>query len=337
MALRSGKLETTGNGRSGSARGSQFVGYFGPVLDALRQLGDSGSPTEVADQVAKNLNLPDSILNEVIPSGASRYRNQIQWARHYLLRAGMIGSTRRGIWTLTDLGRRTTLNPEQAQNVFADVSKRYYEGRQKSKSENQSNEADSDPSSIGNKPPNSDIQATVAGQEESLAPKDESEASSDAIGGAVTYREQLLERIRGLTPSGFERLSQRLLRESGFSQVEVTGKSGDDGLDGSGTLSLNKLVSIRVLFQCKKYRGSVGSEVVRNFRGAMQGRADYGLILTTGSFTVGARREASRDGVSPIELIDGERLIDLMKDLQLGLTPVQTFMVDEAFFQGFID
>ena len=337
MARRSGKLETTGNGRSDSARGSQFVGYFGPVLDALRQLGDSGSPTEVADRVSKNLNLPDSILNELIPSGESRYRDQIKWARHYLLRAGMIGSSRRGIWTLTDLGRRTTLNPEQAQNVSADVRKRYYEGRQKAKSENQSNEADFDPSSIENKPPNSDIQATVASQEESLAPKDESEDFSEAIVGAGTYREQLLERIRGLKPSGFERLSQRLLRESGFSEVNVTGKSGDGGIDGSGTLSLNKLVSIRVLFQCKKYHGSVGPGAVRDFRGAMQGRAEYGLILTTGSFTADARREASRDGVSPIELIDGERLIDLMKDLQLGLIPVQTFTVDEAFFQGFID
>ena len=229
------------------------------------------------------------------------------------------------------------MNPEQAQNVSADVRKRYHEGRQKAKSENQSNETDSNRSFIENNPPNSDIQAMVASQEESLAPEDESEDSSEAIGGAGTYREQLLERIRSLAPSGFERLTQRLLRESGFSQVEVTGKSGDGGIDGSGTLSLNKLVSIRVLFQCKKYRGSVGSEAVRNFRGAMQGRADYGLILTTGTFTADARREASRDGVSPIELIDGERLIDLMKDLQLGLTPVQTFMVDEAFFQGFIN
>ena len=219
MARRIGKPETTGNGRSDSTGGSQFVRYFGPVLDALRQLGDSGSPTEVADRVSKNLNLPDTTLNELIPSGESRYRNQIQWARHYLLRAGMIGSSRRGIWTLTDLGRRTTLNPEQAQNVSADVRKRYHEGRKKAKSENQSNETDSDPSSIENKPPNSDIQAMVASQEETLAPEDESGDSSEAIGGAGTYREQLLERIRGLKPSGFERLSQRLLRESGFSEV----------------------------------------------------------------------------------------------------------------------
>ena len=331
------KPQPIGNRRTNSSKGSQFVGYFGPVLDALRQLGDSGSPTEVADRVSKNLNLPDSVLNELISSGESRYRNQIQWARHYLFRAGMIESSRRGIWTLTDLGRHTTLNPEQAQNVFNGVLKRYYAVRQRAKSEAQSNQAGSDTALVESKPFNVDVEATAVLQEASLAPNDESENSSDSIIGAGTYRDQLLAHIRDLKPSGFERLTQRLLRESGFSQVEVTGKSGDGGIDGSGTLTLNKLVSIRVLFQCKKYRGSVGSEAVRNFRGAMQGRADYGLILTTGSFTADARREASRDGVSPIELIDGERLIDLMKELQLGLIPVQTFTVDDAFFRAFIE
>ena len=335
MARRIGSSGVHGNGRSEVAKGSQFVGYFGPVLDALRQLGDSGSPSEVADTVARNLKLPDAILNELVPSGESRYRNQIQWARYYLSQAGLIGSSRRGVWTLTDKGRRTTLNADQAQEVFADVLKRYMMIRQLAKSQNPIGEVGSRSSSIENKQPSLGTEATVVQQEESLAPKDETEDSSETIGGRVTYRELLLERIRGLRPSGFERLTQRLLRESGFSQVEVTGKSGDGGIDGSGTLSLNKLISIRVLFQCKKYRGSVGSEAVRNFRGAMQGRADYGLILTTGSFTADARREASRDGVSPIELIDGERLIDLMKDLQLGLKPVQTFIIDETFFQNF--
>jgi len=141
--------------------------------------------------------------------------------------------------------------------------------------------------------------------------------------------------IRSLSPSGFERLTQRILRESGFSHVEVTGKSGDGGIDGSGTLSLNKLISIRALFQCKKYQGAVSASHVRDFRGAMQGRADYGLIITTGYFTADAGREASRDGVTTIELIDGVKLVALLENLHLGVRPVQTFEVDEAFFDGF--
>jgi restriction system protein len=122
---------------------------------------------------------------------------------------------------------------------------------------------------------------------------------------------------------------------SGFSHVEVTGKPGDGGIDGNGTLSLNKLISIRALFQCKKYRGSVSVQHVRNFQGAMAGRAEYGLIITTGYFTAEARREATRDGAPTVELIDGIKLVALLEDLQLGVRPVQIFEVDKAFFDAF--
>ncbi|MDE2391306.1 MAG: restriction endonuclease, partial [Rhodospirillales bacterium] len=149
------------------------------------------------------------------------------------------------------------------------------------------------------------------------------------------YRSQLVELMRQLPPAGFERLSQRLLREAGFSQVVVTGKSNDGGIDGHGTLQVNPLVSFKVLFQCKRYANSVSSPDIRNFRGAMAGRADKGIIITTGTFTAEALREASRDGVPPIELIDGERLIDLLERLELGLKPVQTYAIDESFFNEF--
>jgi restriction system protein len=138
-----------------------------------------------------------------------------------------------------------------------------------------------------------------------------------------------------LPPSGFEQFSQRLLREAGFTQVVVTGSSGDGGIDGHGTLQVNPLVSFKVLFQCKRYSKSVVPSQVRDFRGAMAGRADKGIIITTGTFTAEARREASRDGVPPIELIDGEKLVDMMEELELGLKPVKAYEIDEAFFQQF--
>ncbi len=138
-----------------------------------------------------------------------------------------------------------------------------------------------------------------------------------------------------LSPAGFERLSQRLLREAGFIQVVVTGRSGDGGIDGHGTLQVNPLVSFKVLFQCKRYKGSVSPSQVCDFRRAMQGRADKGIIITTGSFTAEARREASRDGVPPIELIDGEKLIEMFKQLEFGLKPVKAYEVDESFFEEF--
>ena len=145
----------------------------------------------------------------------------------------------------------------------------------------------------------------------------------------------MLQRVQTIDPAAFERLCQRLLRESGFTRVEVTGKSGDGGIDGAGVLRMN-LISFQVLFQCKRWKGPVGSEVVRNFRGAMQGRADKGLIITTGTFTADARKEASRDGAPAIDLIDGELLCLLLKDHKLGVNvetrTVENMTLDEKFF-----
>ncbi|WP_207775467.1 restriction endonuclease [Thalassobacter stenotrophicus] len=122
-----------------------------------------------------------------------------------------------------------------------------------------------------------------------------------------------------IEPDAFERLSQRLLRESGFTKVEVRGKTGDGGIDGVGVLRVN-LVSFQVYFQCKRWKGSVGSREIRDFRGALQGRADKGLFITTGTFTAQASDEATRDGAIAIDLIDGERLCDLLKENGLGVT-----------------
>lgn len=153
----------------------------------------------------------------------------------------------------------------------------------------------------------------------------------------VDYRSQVLQIVRTISPAGFERLCQRLLRESGFETVTVTGRSGDGGIDGTGTLQINPFVSFNVLFQCKRYVGSVSPSQVRDFRGAMQGRADKGLILTTGTFTVEAKREARRDGAPPIELVDGDELIRLFESLEFGLTARTTYDVDEEFFSQYAE
>lgn len=153
--------------------------------------------------------------------------------------------------------------------------------------------------------------------------------------GLERLQRDVLGVLLALPPAGFERLSQRLLREAGFTQVIVTGQSGDGGIDGFGTLQVNPLVSFKVLFQCKRYAKSVPPSQVRDFRGAMSGRADKGIIITTGSFTAEARREATRDGAPPIELIDGEKLLDMLEKLELGLKAVTTYEVEHAFFNEF--
>jgi restriction system protein len=149
------------------------------------------------------------------------------------------------------------------------------------------------------------------------------------------HRTKLLGIIKSLSPAGFERLSQRLLRESGFQSVLVTGRSGDGGIDGIGILQVNPFVSFNVLFQCKRYQGAVTPSQVRDFRGAMMGRTDKGIIITTGTFTLDAKKEARRDGVPPIELVDGELLVQMFERLEMGLIPRTTYDIDEKFFDDF--
>lgn len=151
-----------------------------------------------------------------------------------------------------------------------------------------------------------------------------------------TWREDLLRTLLRMDPDAFERLVQRILRESGFIQVQVTGRSGDGGIDGKGIMRLGGLLSFHVIFQCKRYKGSVSPSQVRDFRGAMVGRADKGLLITTGNFTKDAVREATRDGAPAIDLIDGELLVDKLRSLDLGvrteLVQVEKVEVDHNWF-----
>jgi restriction system protein len=146
----------------------------------------------------------------------------------------------------------------------------------------------------------------------------QTEANGDTHDIQTDWRDELLDVLRKMAPAAFERLSKRLLRESGFVKVEVTGKAGDGGIDGTGILQLS-LMSFHVLFQCKRYQGSVPPREIRDFRGAMMGRTDKGLFVTTGTFTAEARKEATRDGAPPIDLIDGVSLCDKLKELRLGV------------------
>lgn len=138
-----------------------------------------------------------------------------------------------------------------------------------------------------------------------------------------------------LTPAAFERLIQRILRETGFVQVEVTGRTGDGGIDGKGIAKINGILSFRIVFQCKRYKGAVSAGEIRDFRGAMQGRADKGLFITTGYFTRDALKEATRDGAIAIDLVDGEKLAEKLKELGLGvrIEKVENIVVDEDWFK----
>ncbi len=282
--------------------GTQFLHHFGPLLDALRALGGSATPDEATDKVAELIGATEAQLNETLPSGGHRFKNQVAWARFYLKCEGLLDSSKRGVWSLTDKGVNTHLTYADAQEIFR-----------------------------------SQVQINAAKRRKSKANTPDDTVSPDEvdISAPSNYREQLLELIMEIHFSGFERLCQRLLREAGFQQVSVTGRSGDNGIDGEGILEVNPFVTFKVLFQCKRYKGSVGAPVIRDFRGAMLGRAEKGIILTTGSFTQDAKREARRDGAPPVELVDGDKLVEMFEKLELGLTARTTFDIDQKFFDEF--
>ncbi len=284
-------------------RGPQFVQFFQPVLAALLNLGGSGQPSEVKEVIAEKLHIPESEQGEQIASGASRFSKNVDWARFYLAKAGYIDASRRGVWSLTEIGRGIKLSSAEALKLFQDIHQTFSVERRK--------------------------------QRAKLSKSDAVDISDEIPDEENDHRIILMKKLMSLPPDGFERLCQRLLRESGFESVAVTGRSGDGGLDGIGVLQVNAFVSFKVLFQCKRYSGSVSPSQVRDFRGAMMGRADKGIILTTGTFTSDAKKEAVRDGVPPIELVDGEKLLDMFETLELGLKPKKAFDVDERFFDDF--
>ena len=271
-----------------------------PVLRALRALGGSGSIEEIYDKVVDQEGLSDDVLavsHDPERSTQTEVAYRLAWARTYLKKYGLLENSARGIWALTP--KASGVEKVHPPDVVRAV------------------------------------RGSVKVNEEST--KAEKEVEREAI--AEEEWKQKLYRLltQSLSPAAFERLVQRLLRESGFTQVEVTGRTGDGGIDGRGIARVHGLLSFHVLFQCKRYRGTVSPSEIRDFRGAMVGRTDKGLFITTGTFTPAAVKEAQRDGAPAIDLINGDDLADKLRELKLGVSTqvVEVVSVDEKWFEAF--
>jgi restriction system protein len=280
---------------------TEFVTYMPRVLNALRAMGGAAKPRDVYDWIAKEIKLPEEKRLERDAKGNVHFQNQVQWARQHLFWGGLIDGSQRNKWALTTEGANTQLNLETSEQIV-----------QKNKERVQSRPA---------RRPRQVPQAVE--QEELSEPPEEAEEN------------KVLAVLQELPPAGFEHFCKRLLYECGLERVQVTGGSHDRGIDGNGLLRLNPFVTVKVGFQCKRYRDAVGGAAVREFRGAIQGKAEKGIFITTGYFTHEAEQEANRDGGSVIELVDGERLVEIMESRQLGVRRRETFDVDHAFFKQF--
>lgn len=220
----------------------------------------------------------------------------------------MIDTEQRGVWVLTELGRDTSLSHEQAYDLFKAVREAFPRGQVSNRKEKT---------------------AQVAQDDDASAPDETTYFNQDDI------QEQLVEALRSISDKGFEELCARLLRHISFENVNVTGQRGDQGVDGEGHLMINRFVRTKVMFQCKRYIGSVGPDKIRDFRGAIQGRAERGIFLTTGTFTKGARDEAARENAVAIELVDIDRLLDLMIEEELGVRETKALVIEPGFFDPY--
>ena len=268
-----------------------------PLMTALVNLGGSGSIDEIYEAVLELEKLDEEtlgILHNPEKSSQTEIGYRLAWARTYLKKAGYLENSSRGVWALTDKAKQAPkIDSRKIVNYVRSLDKK--------------------------------ISQDTADASDPAASVDESPEE------ILAWREKLHHiLIEEMSPEAFERLTQRMLRESGFVHVEVTGRTGDGGIDGKGIARINGLMSFHIAFQCKKYKGSVGAPEIRNFRGAIVGRADRGMFITTGNFTKAAIEEANRDGAAPIDLVDGDQLADKLKELALG---IKTELVEKVTVQ----
>jgi len=278
----------------------KYEDLFNPTIQALKNLGGSASISEIEDEVSKVLNLSDEEINDIHKESRTKLSYRLAWARTYLKNAGLLENSKRGVWVLTQKG-------DQIGKVDKEKIKRITREKldEKEKTESKSTES-----------------GTI----------DDPDSETDEF----TWQDELLNIIKNIDPTSFEKLCQRMLRELGFKNVEVTRKTNDGGIDGRGILRLGGVMSFHIMFQAKRYSNTVSSSVVRDFRGAMMGRGDKGLIITTGTFSREAKKEAARDGATPIDLIDGYDLVEKLKELELGLEVemVEKITINEEWYNN---
>ena len=287
----------------------QYTEVLLPTLQAVAELGGSGSIGEIVETVIKRegfSNAQQAVLHNNGPETEIGYR--LAWARTDLKRMGLLTNSTRGVWALTEEGTALVTDPSATDGQRRERVREKWSG----------------------------YLAGLRKVRKARPSDDDSVPEPEEPTAELSWKEQLLDQLMNVRPDAFERLAQRLLREADFDSVKVTGQSGDGGIDGLGVYRLG-LMSFPVFFQCKRYRGSVGAGAVRDFRGAMAGRGDKGLLITTGSFTADAKKEATRDGAPPIDLIDGDLLCELLKKYDLGVQTatrtVEDVTIDGSFFE----
>ena len=267
-----------------------------PVIKALQTLGGSGTNNEISNMVIKEQKLPDNISDFLYAENSkSVFEDRVAWARTYLRKFGLIDRSGRGIWFLKD----NNINSETI-----DVAKLIKSVRSTRR----------------------------------LAKRTEKQKNTydlpEEIDNEEGWQNKLYNILTNMDAFAFERLSQMLLKECGFTNVEVTKKTGDGGIDGTGKLKINGIFSFNIAFQCKRYKDTtpISPAAIRDFRGSLTTDIEKGVFITTGKFSRAAIEEASNPGKQQIDLMDGDEFIAKMAEFGLGLKAVTTYEIDEEYF-----
>jgi restriction system protein len=286
---------------------TEFVKWFGPVLNALKALGGSATPKEITEWIGAQYNVPDELLNERYEkSGSLKFPNQLAWARQYLVWEELLATSKRGVWALSPKGWETDLDETKSYAVFQKWVKIQADLRERKES-------------------GTEFEKIIANEEE-----------NEPESATTNLRVSLIEILQNLSPTGFEHLCGRLLREYNFENIEVSQQSHDGGIDGYATLKLNPFVNMSVYFQCKRYSGTVPTEKVQAFIGVMETNkrsVEKGLLITTGSFAKAAL-DIEKNNIK-LELIDGEKLVRMFEEVELGVKPKTVYEPDMTFFEQY--
>lgn len=285
----------------------RYGDLISPTFTALKNLGGSGNNDEILAQLIDLLSVPDEVV-DISHKGhesMTELAYQAAWARTYLRSYGVIENASRSVWAITSTYAKT--DTVDSKEIVAEVVRLNAAKRNSSLTD----------TSTSNQTKDSDT------------PEDGGVEAPDEV---KEWRVRLTDILQNMNPYGFERLTQRILRSCGFTEVKVTKASGDGGIDGTGKLRINGVFSFNVAFQCKRYKGSVGAPEVRDFRGSLTKGTEKAVLITTGTFTKAARQEAADQSKNQIDLIDGEELIDLIVQNRIGVSEEVTYRIDENFF-----
>ncbi|MCL2753132.1 MAG: restriction endonuclease [Defluviitaleaceae bacterium] len=279
---------------------AMFINWMPSFVEAIKEIGGSATPKEVRETIANKMGLDDDFLNQRLEkSGQLRFDNQVHWARQYLTWEGLVENSKRGVWTLTDEGWKRNIDYNEAYKI--------------AKKWNELNRAAKKKESV-----------TAAEQVEPT----EADVKEDA---------SLLDILKQTTPTGFEQLCGRLLREYDFENIEITKQSRDGGIDGTATLKLNPFLNTSVFFQCKRYESTVPISHIREFVGVLtteHNGVDKGIFITTGNFTKEAFEIERKN--TKLELIDGEKLVEMFEIREIGVKPRTVYDPNMAFFAHYI-